>query len=90
MRQHTTWRLQNNCLNVDLFERSSKSPDTTETSSIVELVELVEMVWNNEGNARKLLSDYTRPLTKRIDVVVNCTPIRVNNNSKLTNFVKIS
>ena len=26
-----------------------------------------------------------RKLTERIDVVVNCTPIRVNNNSKLTN-----
>ena len=27
---------------------------------------------------------------ERIDVVVNCTPIRVNNKNKLTNFIKLS
>ena len=29
-------------------------------------------------------------MTEQIDAVVNCTPIRVNNNSKLTNLMKIS
>ena len=31
-----------------------------------------------------------RGMTERIDAVVNCTLIRVNNNSKLTNLIKIS
>ena len=65
MRRETTWRLRNNPLNVDLLERSSQSPDTTETSSTVELIELVEMARNNEGNARKCLSDYARPALQR-------------------------
>ena len=29
-------------------------------------------------------------LTERIDVVVNCTPIRVKTKSKLTNLLKIT
>ena len=29
-------------------------------------------------------------MTEQIDAVVNCTPIGVKNNSKLTNFMKIS
>ena len=29
-------------------------------------------------------------MTERIDAVINCTPIRVNNKTKLTNLVKIS
>ena len=29
-------------------------------------------------------------MTEKIDAVVNCTPISVKNNSKLTNLMKIS
>ena len=29
-------------------------------------------------------------MTERIDAVINCTPIRVNNKAKLTNLMKIS
>ena len=65
MRRQTTWRLQNNPLNVDLFERSSQSPGTIETSSTIELIELVEMAGNDERNARKRLSDYGRPFLQR-------------------------
>ena len=32
---------------------------------------------------------FSRTLTDRIDVVVNCTPIRVKIKSKLTNLMKI-
>ena len=60
-----TWRLLNSPLNVDLFERFSQSPDTTETSSTVEPIEPVEMAWNDERNARKRLSDYARPVLQR-------------------------
>ena len=65
MRQQTTWRLQNNSLNVDLFERSSQSPDTTQTSSTIDPIELVEMACNDEENARKRLSDYAMLVLQR-------------------------
>ena len=52
-------------LNVDLFERSLQSPDTTKTSSTIELIKPVEMARNDEGNARKPLSDYARPVLQR-------------------------
>ena len=67
MRRRTAWRVRNNPLEIDLSERSSKSPDTTETGtteidSNVEPNEPVEMAQNDEGNARKRLSDYARPV----------------------------
>ena len=45
MRRQTFWRLQNNPLNIDLFEWSSQSPDTTKTSSPVELMAPVELIY---------------------------------------------
>ena len=65
MRRQTTKRLRNNPVNVYLFERSSQPPETTETSSIVEPIESVEMPQNDEGNARKPLSDYANPVLQR-------------------------
>ena len=66
MRRHATLRLRNNHLHIDLFKKFSQSRDTTETSSTVEPVELVEMVRNDERNATKRLSDYTRPVLQRL------------------------
>ena len=70
MRRQTAWRLRNNPLEIDLFERSLQSPnttntDTTETDTNVDLTEPVEMAWNDERNARKHLSDYARPVLHR-------------------------
>ena len=70
MRRRTAWRLQNNPLEIDLFERSSQSLDTTEsditeTNINVDPAEPVEMARNDEENARKRLSDYARPVLKR-------------------------
>ena len=67
MRRRTAWRLRNNPLDIHLFERSSQSPDTTETDTTetdttLDLKKPVEMAWNDEGNARKRLSDYARPV----------------------------
>ena len=67
MRRRTTWRVRNNPLEIDLFERSSQTPeatetDTTETDSSFDPIEPVEMAQNNEGNAGKCLSDYARPV----------------------------
>ena len=65
MRRKTIWRLHNTPLNVDLFYRSSQSPVTTETSSTIEPIEPVETARNDEGNVRKCLSDYVRPVLQR-------------------------
>ena len=68
MIQKMTCRLQNNPLNVDLFERSLQSPDTTKTDidTNVDPIEPVAMAQNDEGNARKHLSDYARPVLQRL------------------------
>ena len=70
MRRRTAGRVWNNPLEIDLFERSLQSPDATETDtteidSNVDRSELVEMARNDEGNARKHLSDYARPVLQR-------------------------
>ena len=70
MRRRTAWRVHNNPLEIDLFERSSQSPnttetDTTETDSNVDATEPVEMARSDKGNDRKRLSDYARPVLQR-------------------------
>ena len=65
MRRHTTWRLWNNPLHVDLFERSSQSLNTIKTSSIIEVVKSAEMARKDKGNLRKCLSDYIRLVVQR-------------------------
>ena len=70
MRRRTASRLRNNPLDIDLFERSSQSPDTTETDTTetntsIDPTELVEMARNDEGNASKCLSDSARPVLQR-------------------------
>ena len=70
MRRQIAWRVRNNPLEIDHFERSSQTPeaaetDTTETNSSFEPTESVEMARNNERNNRKCLSDYARPVLQR-------------------------
>ena len=65
MRRRTASRLQNNPLEIDLFERSSQSLETTETDTNVDPTKLVEMARNDKGNSRKCLSDYARPVLQR-------------------------
>ena len=65
MRRRTAWRVRNNPLEIDLFERSSQTPEATETDSTFDPTEPVEMARNDEGNARKRLSDYARPVLQR-------------------------
>ena len=65
MRRQKAWRVRDNPLEINLFERSSQSlntteTDTTETDSNIDPTEPVEMARNDEGNARKCLSDYAR------------------------------
>ena len=70
MRRRTAWRVRNNPLEIDLFERSSQTTeaietDTTETDSTFDPMEPVEMARNDKGNARKRLSDYAKPVLQR-------------------------
>ena len=71
MRRWIAWRVRNNPLEIDLFERSSQSPDTnetdtTETNSNVYPTKPVEMARNDDENARKCLSDCARPVLQRL------------------------
>ena len=59
MRRESDWRTWNNPLHIDLFERSSQS-----LSSSVSLSTL-DMALNDEGNFRRRLSDYARPVLQR-------------------------
>ena len=70
MRRRTALRLRNDPLEIDLFERSLQSPntndtDTTETDTNADPTKPVEMAQKDEGNARKRLSDYARPILQR-------------------------
>ena len=50
------------CINSML---STTETDTTETDSSFDQTEPVEMARNDEGNAKKCLSDYARPVLQR-------------------------
>ena len=70
MRRRIAWRVRNNPLEIDLFERFSQTHEatetnTTETNSSFDPAEPVEMAQNDEGNARKRLSDYASPVLQR-------------------------
>ncbi|CAA7400640.1 unnamed protein product [Spirodela intermedia] len=53
------WRTRDNPLHLDLFERSSQSLSSSASSSIL------DMALNDEGNVRRRLSDYARPVLQR-------------------------
>ena len=59
MRQEFDWRTRNNPIHIDLFERSSQSLSSSGSSSTL------DMALNNEGNVRRRLSDYVRPVLQR-------------------------
>ena len=71
MRRRTAWRVRNNPLEIDLFERSSQTLEATETDSTFDPTEPVEMARNDEGNARKRLSDYARPVLQRPVTIIH-------------------
>ena len=84
MRRRTARRVWNNPPEIDLFKRSSQTPeatktDTTETDSTFDPTELVEMARNDEENARKRLSDYARPILQRPVTIIHAPPGRGEN-----------
>ena len=91
MRRCTAWKIQNNPLEIDLFERSSQTPEATEThtaetDSSFEPTEPVEMAQNDEGNARKCLSDYARPVVQRPVTRIHA-PLRSGANFSIDSHV---
>ena len=58
----------------------------TETSSTVEPIEPLEMVWNDEENARKRLSDYARPILQRLVTRIH-TPLNRGGNFRIDSHV---
>ena len=52
--------MRNNPLQVDLFERSLQSLSSSVSSSTL------DMAWNDEGNVRRHLRDYARPVLQRL------------------------
>ena len=91
MRRQTAWRVRNNPLEIDLFERSSQSPgatetNTTETDSSLDPTEQVEMARNDKGNARKCLSDYARPVLQRPVTRIHA-PLRRGANFRIDSHV---
>ena len=59
MRRQSDWRMRDNPLHLDLFERSSQSLSSSASSSTL------DMALNDEGNVRRRLSDYARPVLQR-------------------------
>ena len=59
MRRESDWRARNNPLHLDLFERSSQSLSSSASSSTLDIAQ------NDEGNVRRCLSDYARPVLQR-------------------------
>ena len=59
MRQESDWRTRDNPLHLDLFEHSSQSLSSSASSSTL------DMALNDEGNVRRRLSDYPRPILQR-------------------------
>ena len=91
MRRRTAWRVRNNPLEIDLFERSSQSPHTTETETIetnsnIDPTEPVEMAQNDERNTRKRLSDYARPVLQRLVTRIH-VPLTRGENFRIDSHV---
>ena len=76
MRRKSNWRARNNPLHVDLFKFSSQSPSSSASSSTL------EMARNDEGNVRRCLSDYARPVLQRPDTHIHA-PLNRNANFRI-------
>ena len=80
MRRESNWRARNNPLHIDLFERSSQSLSSSASSSTL------YMTQNNEGNVRRCLSDYARPILQRPVTRIHA-PLARNANFRIDSHV---
>ena len=76
MRRESDWRTRNNPLHIDLFKRSSQSLSSSASSSTL------DMALNDEGNIRRRLSDYARPVLQRPVTRIHA-PLATNANFRI-------
>ena len=80
MRRESDWRTRNNPLHIDHFERSSQSLSSSASSSTL------DMALNDEGNVRRRLSDYARPVLQRLVTRIHA-PLARNANFRIDSHV---
>ena len=80
MRRESNWRTRDNPLHLDLFERSSQSLSSFASSSTL------DMALNDEGNVRRRLSDYARPVLQRPVTRIHA-PLARNVNFRIDSHV---
>ena len=80
MRRESNWRTRDNPLHLDLFERSSESLSSSPSSSTL------DMALNDEGNVRRRLSDYARPVLQRPVTRIHA-PLARNANFRIDSHV---
>ena len=80
MRRESNWRTRDNPLHLDLFERSSQSLSSSASSSTL------DMALNDEGNVRRRLSDYARPVLQRLVTRIHA-PLPRNANFRIDSHV---
>ena len=80
MRRESNWRTRDNPLHLDLFERSSQSLLSSASSSTL------DMALNDEGNVRRHLSDYARPVLQRPVTRIHA-PLGRNTNFRIDSHV---
>ena len=73
MRRECYWRMRDNPLHLDSFERSSQSLSSSVSSSIL------DMALNDEGNDRRRLCDYARPVLQRPVTCIHAPLARIVN-----------
>ena len=80
MRREADWRARNNHLHIDLFERFLQSLSSSASSSTL------DMARNDEGNVRRCLSDYARPVLQKPVTCIHA-PIGRNANFRIDSHV---
>ena len=80
MRRESDWRTRDNPSHLDLFERSSQSLSSSASSSTL------DMALNDEGNVRRCLSDYARPVLQRPVTRIHA-PLARNANFRIDSHV---
>ena len=80
MKREPNSRTRDNPLHLDLFERSSQSLSSSASSSTL------DMALNDEGNVRRRLSDYARPVLQRPVTRIHA-PLARNANFRIDSHV---
>ena len=80
MRRECDWRTRDNPLHLYLFEPSSQSLSSSASSSNL------DVAFNDEGNVRRCLSDYARPVLQRPVTRIHA-PLARNANFRIDSHV---